>query len=66
MAKHVSIYPAQEELDIIMELVNYAEDGLKSVSDICMHEFHAGQRELVGVARVGELAKVRPSSLETF
>jgi len=55
--KHQSIFPEREELAIIMEMVQMTERALKSVSDTLATALHAGQREMVGVARVGDLAK---------
>ena len=55
--KHQSIFPEKEELQIIMEMVHLTEKALKSVSDTLVTALHAGQREMVGVARVGDLAK---------
>ena len=55
--KHQSIFPEREELQIIMEMVHLTEKALKSVSDTLVTALHGGQREMVGVARVGDLAK---------
>jgi len=40
-----------------MEIVHLTEKALKSVSDTLVTALHGGQREMVGVARVGDLAK---------
>ena len=55
--KHQSIFPEKEELQIIMEMVHLTEKALKTVSDTLVTALHGGQREMVGVARVGDLAK---------
>lgn len=55
--KHQSIFPEKEELFIIMEMVHLTEKALKAVSDTLVTALHGGQREMVGVARVGDLAK---------
>jgi len=59
MAKHASIYPGQEELDTILGLVDVIEKALKKVSDklLSSGSGSAGEREVMGVARVGDLAK---------
>jgi len=57
LEKHQLIYPGEEELDTIMELVEHTEHALKDVSDGLMSKGNEGGRELVGVARVGDLAK---------
>jgi hypothetical protein len=56
MAKHQAVYPEPEELAVVMELVTHTERALKAVSDTMMH-MQEGRREMVGVARVGPLAK---------
>jgi len=57
MERHKSIYPCQEELDRILLLVDTTEKALKRVSDSFLPENGEGERELMGVARVGDLAK---------
>jgi len=57
--RHKNIYPTDEELDTILNLVDITERALKKVSD----KFTEGsnkdekQRDVVGVARVADLAK---------
>lgn len=58
ITKHKSIYPKEEELETILQLVRHTEEGLKKTSDaISGEETPADEREIMGVARVGELAK---------
>ena len=57
MEKHQEVYPGQEELDTILMLVDTTEKALKRVSDKFIAEQEGGERELMGVARVGDLAK---------
>uniref|UniRef100_A0A8C9SXC3 Zinc finger RNA-binding protein n=1 Tax=Scleropages formosus TaxID=113540 RepID=A0A8C9SXC3_SCLFO len=65
MAKHSSIYPAEEELQAVQRIVSHSERALKLVSDSLMedgaHSRDKGPdpkaRTLKGVMRVGILAK---------
>jgi len=57
MARHATIYPGQEELDTILSLVDVIEKALKKVSDLVGDSGTASDREILGVARVGDLAK---------
>ena len=57
MEKHQEVYPGQEELDTILMLVDTTEKALKRVSDKFIAEQEGEERELMGVARVGDLAK---------
>ena len=51
------MYPCQAELDTMLSLVDTIEKALKRVSDKFIAEGEEGERELMGVARVGDLAK---------
>ena len=57
MERHQEIYPCQEELDTILLLVDTVEKALKRVSDKFIAGEGGEERELMGVARVGDLAK---------
>ena len=57
MEKHQEVYPGQEELDTILMLVDTTEKALKRVSDKFIAEQEGEERELMGVAREGDLAK---------
>jgi len=57
MDRHQEVYPADEELDIILMLVDTIEKALKRISDKFIEESGGGDREIMGVARVGDLAK---------
>ena len=57
MERHQEIYPCDEELDTILMLVDTTEKALKRISDKFDAEVDGGERELMGVARVGDLAK---------
>ena len=57
MERHQEIYPCQEELDTILLLVDTVEKALKRVSDKIIGGEGSEERELMGVARVGDLAK---------
>jgi hypothetical protein len=57
MEKHQEVYPDQEELDTILMLVDITEKALTRVSDKFIAEQESEERELMGVARVGDLAK---------
>ena len=59
MERHQAVYPCQAELDTMLSLVDTIEKALKRVSDKFIAEGEGGERELMGVARVGELAKGR-------
>ena len=57
MERHQAVYPCQAELDTLLSLVDTIEKALKRVSDKFIAEGEGGERELMGVARVGDLAK---------
>ncbi|KAL4608036.1 zinc finger RNA-binding protein-like isoform X1 [Arapaima gigas] len=67
MAKHSSIYPAEDELQAVQRIVSHSERALKLVSDSLMEGVADGNgqdkaadpqaRTLKGVMRVGILAK---------
>eukprot|EP00090_Calanus_glacialis_P005761 TRINITY_DN14465_c0_g1_i1.p1 TRINITY_DN14465_c0_g1~~TRINITY_DN14465_c0_g1_i1.p1 ORF type:complete len:526 (+),score=227.33 TRINITY_DN14465_c0_g1_i1:49-1626(+) len=57
MKRHQEIYPADEELDTILMLVDTIEKALKRISDAFAKENDGGEREMMGVARVGDVAK---------
>ncbi|XP_053539108.1 zinc finger RNA-binding protein isoform X2 [Ictalurus punctatus] len=62
MAKHASIYPADQELEAVQRIVSHSERGLKLVSDLLVEqdgkEAVDNKAELLkGVMRVGILAK---------
>lgn len=57
--RHRMIYPNDEELDTILNLVNITERALKKVSDKFTESSNKDEkdRDVVGVARVADLAK---------
>ena len=59
LEKHRSIYPAEEDLQRILDVVDKVERCLKTISDKFVEEADSGstEREVTGVARVGDLAK---------
>ena len=59
LEKHQSIYPAEEDLEKILAVVDKVERCLKNISDKFVEEADSGstEREVTGVARVGDLAK---------
>merc|ERR1719233_853636 len=57
MARHQEIYPVEKELDIILEMVDNIERALKKISDSFIEKSGEDEREIKGVARVGDLAK---------
>ncbi|QQP56101.1 Zinc finger RNAbinding proteinlike, partial [Caligus rogercresseyi] len=66
ITKHKNIYPKEDELDGILKLVTKLEEGLRSVSDELAEakrgdkeeeEDKEKHRDIMGVARVGDLAK---------
>merc|ERR1719431_29432 len=57
MARHQEIYPGDDELDTILVLVDNIEKALKKISDIFVMKSGEDEREIKGVARVGDLAK---------
>merc|ERR1719233_173394 len=57
MARHQEIYPEDKELDIILEMVDNIEKALKKISDSFIEKSGEDEREIKGVARVGDLAK---------
>jgi len=57
MERHQEVYPDEEELDTILMLVDTIEKALKRVSDKFGVEGEDDERKLIGVARVGDLAK---------
>jgi len=57
MARHQEIYPGDEELDTILVLVDNIEKALKKISDNFIVKSGEDEREIKGVARVGDLAK---------
>ena len=59
LEKHQSIYPAEEDLEKILAVVDKVEQSLKNISDKFLEEAASGpsEREVTGVARVGDLAK---------
>jgi len=57
MKRHQEIYPDDEELDTILMLVDTIEKALKRISDTLAKENDGGEREMMGVARVGDVAK---------
>ncbi|KAF7703046.1 hypothetical protein HF521_022053 [Silurus meridionalis] len=66
MAKHASIYPADQELEAVQRIVSHSEQALKLVSDLLEEpsgresgdrKLHPQGRVLKGVMRAGILAK---------
>ena len=59
LEKHRSIYPAEEDLEKILAVVDKVEQSLKNISDKFVEEADSAstEREVTGVARVGDLAK---------
>ncbi|KAL4647952.1 hypothetical protein GN956_G8249 [Arapaima gigas] len=69
MAKHSAVYPTQEELEAVQNMVSHVERALKAVSDWLDEQEREGQRDsepkpceqttrtLRGVMRVGLVAK---------
>ena len=61
LEKHMSIYPEETELYNILQSVDRVEVALKNISDrLCQDDNNGdtlGEREVTGVARVGDLAK---------
>jgi len=57
MSRHQEIYPRDEELEIVLELVDTIEKALKKISDNFLAKSGDEEREIKGVARVGDLAK---------
>ena len=59
LEKHQSIYPAEEDLEKILAVVDKVERSLKNISDKFVEEADSAstEREVTGVARVGDLAK---------
>ena len=55
--KHKSIYPDGVELNHILQTVDKVERGLKKISDKFFEDGDGSEREVTGVARVGDLAK---------
>jgi len=52
--KHTEIYPTEEELDSIMALVHGVEEALHNIA---FNSFQVNITKILGVARVGDLAK---------
>merc|ERR1712025_648787 len=57
MSRHQEIYPRDEELEIVLGLVDTIEKALKKISDNFLAKSGDEEREIKGVARVGDLAK---------
>ena len=57
MERHQEVYPDEEELDTILMIVDTIEKALKRVSDKFSEEGEDDESKLIGVARVGDLAK---------
>ena len=59
LEKHQSVYPAEADLEKILAVVDKVEQSLKNISDKFLEEAASGpsEREVTGVARVGDLAK---------
>ena len=59
LEKHRSIYPAEDDLGKILAVVDKVEQCLKNISDKFLQEADSvsTEREVTGVARVGDLAK---------
>jgi len=57
MSRHQEIYPGDEELETILTLVDNIEKVLKKISDKFIVKTGENDREIKGVARVGDLAK---------
>merc|ERR1719481_651032 len=57
MSRHQEIYPRDEELEIVLGLVDTIEKALKNISDNFLAKSGDEEREIKGVARVGDLAK---------
>ena len=55
--KHRDIYPEEEELKNILRIVDKVERALKKISDKFFEDGEGSEREITGVARVGDLAK---------
>ena len=57
MDKHRSIFPDDKDLNKILKTVDKVERSLKTISDKFFEDGEASEREVTGVARVGDLAK---------
>ena len=57
MDKHKSIFPEDKELNKILKIVDKVERSLKAISDKFFEDGEDTEREVTGVARVGDLAK---------
>lgn len=57
MDKHKSIFPEDKELNKILKTVDKVERSLKAISDKFFEDGDDSEREVTGVARVGDLAK---------
>ena len=57
MEKHKSIFPEDKELNTILKSVDKVERALKTISDKFFEDGEESEREITGVARVGDLAK---------
>ena len=55
--KHRSIYPEEADLHNILKVVDQVERAFKNISDIFFEDGEGSEREITGVARVGDLAK---------
>ena len=57
MDKHKSIFPEDKDLNKILKKVDKVERSLKAISDKFFEDGEESEREVTGVARVGDLAK---------
>jgi len=55
--KHRMVYPEETELNHILQSVDKVERALKKISDKFCEDGEGSEREITGVARVGDLAK---------
>ena len=55
--KHRSIYPEEADLHNILKVVDKVERAFKNISDKFFEDGEGSEREITGVARVGDLAK---------
>ena len=55
--KHRNIYPEEEDLHNILKVVDKVERAFKKISDKFFEDGEGSEREITGVARVGDLAK---------